>query len=107
MSPLDKEIIQEKLFVILKNLNALTPVENMNVDNYYESFTTLGELKIISPELAEKLAPSSGLRKRLVHEYDSLDNSIVLDPVKIAEELYLFYIKEVEAHLSGYKKRRG
>ena len=145
MSPLDKEIIRKKLSVILENLNALKPLENMNIDDYisdiykrkaterllqelieaaidinthiivqeglnapddyYESFIKFGELKIISPELAEKLAPSAGLRNRLVSEYDSLDNSIVLDAVKMAEELYPLYIKEIESHLSGYNKK--
>ena len=34
MSPLDKEIIRKKLSVILENLNALKPLENMNIDDY-------------------------------------------------------------------------
>ena len=39
-------------------------------DDYYESFIRAGKLGIISSELAENLAPSAGLRNRLVHEYD-------------------------------------
>jgi uncharacterized protein YutE (UPF0331/DUF86 family) len=70
-------------------------------DDYYESFIKSGEFKIISTELAEKLAPSAGLRNRLVHEYDLLNHSMVLDAVKMAEELYPFYVKEVEAYISG------
>jgi uncharacterized protein YutE (UPF0331/DUF86 family) len=70
-------------------------------DDYYESFIKVGELGIISPNLAEKLAPSAGLRNRLVHEYDLLDHSLVLESVKMAEELYPCYIKEIEEYVSG------
>jgi uncharacterized protein YutE (UPF0331/DUF86 family) len=70
-------------------------------DDYYESFIRAAEFKIISPELAEKLAPSAGLRNRLVHEYDFLDHAMVLDAVSIVEELFPYYVKEVEDYISG------
>lgn len=70
-------------------------------DDYYESFINVGELGIISSNLAEKLAPSAGLGNRLVHEYDLLDHSLVLESVKVAEELYPCYIKEIEEYVSG------
>jgi uncharacterized protein YutE (UPF0331/DUF86 family) len=60
----------------------------------------VGELKIISLELAEKLAPSAGLRNRLVHEYDRLEHSIVLDAVRNAENLYPQYVKQIEDYIS-------
>ena len=69
-------------------------------DDYYESFIKVGELGIISSNLAEKLAPSAGLRNRLVHEYDLLDHSLVLEAVKMAGKLYPKYIKEIETFIS-------
>lgn len=72
-------------------------------DDYYESFIKAGELKIISADLAERLAPSAGLRNRLVHEYDLLEHSMVLDAVKMAEEQYLKYVKEIEDYISLQK----
>jgi uncharacterized protein YutE (UPF0331/DUF86 family) len=66
----------------------------------YESFLRAGEKGIISANLAEKLAPSAGLRNRLVHEYDLLEHSLVLEAVKMAEELYPCYIKEIEEYVS-------
>lgn len=69
-------------------------------DDYYESFIAAGKLMIISASLAEKLAPSAGLRNRLVHEYDLLEHSLVLDAVKMAEELYPEYVKEIEDYIS-------
>lgn len=70
-------------------------------DDYYESFLKVGELKIISMNLSEKLAPSAGLRNRLVHEYDRLEHSMVLAAVKFAEELYVEYVRQIEKYLSG------
>jgi len=69
-------------------------------DDYYESFIKVGELKIISLDLAQKLAPSAGLRNRLVHEYDRLEHSMVLKAVNMAEELYPRYVKEVNDYIS-------
>lgn len=70
-------------------------------DDYYESFLKVGALKIISLDLAEKLAPSAGLRNRLVHEYDLLEHSMVLDAVKLAEKLYAEYVGQIEKYLQS------
>ncbi len=45
--------------------------------------------------------PSAVLRNRLVHEYDRLEHSMVLKAVKMAEDLYPIYIKEVNDYLIG------
>lgn len=71
-------------------------------DDYYESFLRAAELKIISPALAGRLAPSAGLRNRLVHEYDRLAHDMVLDAIRMAEETYPVYVKEIEDFLSGH-----
>ena len=68
--------------------------------DYYESFIRAGELKIISLDLAQKPAPSAGLRSRLVHEYDRLEHSMVLKTVNMAEELFPQYIKAINDYLS-------
>ena len=65
-------------------------------DDYYESFIKAGSLQIISSDLAEKLAPSAGLRNRLVHEYNGLEHSAVLDAVRKAENLNTEYVRQVE-----------
>ena len=69
-------------------------------DDYYQSFIRAGELGMIPSELAEKLAPSAGLRNRLVHEYDRIDQSKILEAVAMAGELYPRYLKEVHSFLS-------
>ena len=83
------------------NTYIIVQTGNKVPDDYYESFIRLGELNIISSELAGKLAPSAGLRNRLVHEYDTLEHSMILDAVRRAEELYPAYIKQIEDYLSA------
>ncbi len=68
-------------------------------DDYYESFIKAGALRIISSGLAEKLAPSAGLRNRLVHEYNMLEHSVVLDAVRKAEGLYTEYVRQLEDYV--------
>jgi uncharacterized protein YutE (UPF0331/DUF86 family) len=47
-----------------------------------------------------KLAPSAGLRNRLVHEYDRLEHTMVLKAVEMAEELFPQYIKAINDYRS-------
>jgi uncharacterized protein YutE (UPF0331/DUF86 family) len=92
-----QELIEAAIDV---NTGLIVQTGNTIPDDYYESFIKVGELKIISLELAEKLAPSAGLRNRLVHEYDRLEHSIVLDAVRMAENLYPQYVKQIEDYIS-------
>lgn len=78
------------------NMHIVTQVSDAVPDDYYESFIKAGELKIIPIELSKKLAPSAGLRNRLVHEYGNLDQSIILEAVVMAEDLYPKYIKAIK-----------
>jgi uncharacterized protein YutE (UPF0331/DUF86 family) len=144
MSPLDVEIIQRKLAVILENLKALEAIQGMKKeeyirdiyrrkaterllqelieaaidinthtivetghtapDDYYQSFILAGEIGIIPPDLAETLAPSAGLRNRLVHEYDVLDHETILTAVGTALKFYPQYLKAISDALSRQGK---
>lgn len=70
-------------------------------EDYFQSFIKIGELGVIPVKLAKELAPSAGLRNRLVHEYDDIDNSIVLAAVRMADDLYPKYIRAVEDHIKS------
>jgi len=97
------ERLLQELIEAAVDINTHIIVQTVNTvpDGYFESFIMAGEKGIISADLAEKLAPSAGLRNRLVHEYDLLDHSLVLEAVKMAEKLYPKYIKEIETFISG------
>ena len=53
-----------------------------------------------SRELAEQLAPSAGLRNRLVHEYEGLDDARVLAAIETMLTLYPQYVRAIEAFLT-------
>jgi uncharacterized protein YutE (UPF0331/DUF86 family) len=69
-------------------------------DDYFGGFIKLGEIGILSAELAAALAPSAGLRNRLVHEYDAIDDAKVLAAVGTVLDLYPRYIQAIEGELT-------
>lgn len=82
------------------NIHIIVQTGDTAPDDYYESFIKAGRLRIISADLAEKLAPSAGLRNRLVHEYDRIKDSMVYEALRTAEALYHKYIKEISDYIS-------
>jgi uncharacterized protein YutE (UPF0331/DUF86 family) len=68
-------------------------------DDYYEGFLRLAEHGVLSRELAEALAPSAGMRNRLVHEYDAIVDAIVLDAVRKSQHLFPRYVASIEQYL--------
>ena len=92
-----QEIIEAAVDI---NTHIIVQIGHTVPDDYFGTFIKAGELKIISTDLAEKLAPSAGLRNRLVHEYDLIDHSLVLEAVRMVEEFYSEYVKEIEDYIS-------
>lgn len=68
-------------------------------DDYYGGFVKLGDLGVVPRELALSLAPSAGLRNRLVHEYESLDDATVLASIGALRTQYPTYVQAVESDL--------
>lgn len=68
-------------------------------ETYFDSFVRAGRQGIISQTLAIELAPSTGLRNRLVHEYDDIDSVIVYQSIQFALQLYPQYIQHVQTYL--------
>ncbi len=82
---------------IISNVGKIPP------ESYYESFIKAGEYGVISKELAQKLAPSAGLRNRIIHEYGEYKDSIVYKNVKKLYELYSQYLIDVNNYLHKHK----
>jgi len=61
------------------------------VRRYEETFTDLAGLGVYSEEFGKAIAPSAGLRNRLVHEYDNVDEKIVYHSVGEALSQYAQY----------------
>lgn len=61
----------------------------------FQSFILLGGLGVVSEELTKNLAPSAGLRNRLVHEYEKIDPHIFYNSIKKFLPLYGRYSQEI------------
>ena len=68
-------------------------------DNYFQSFWSVARLGAIDEDLARALAPSAGLRDRLVHQYEALDDGQVFASIHMALGLFPVYTREILAFL--------
>jgi len=66
--------------------------------DYYSSFEIIGELGVIPINFANELAPCTGMRNRLVHEYDKIQDKIVFDSIKKVIEMVNQYIEYISKH---------
>ena len=69
-------------------------------DDYYGGFLALADLEVLAEDLARQLAPSAGLRNRLVHEYETIDDAKVLAAIGAMLELYPRFVEAVESFLT-------
>jgi uncharacterized protein YutE (UPF0331/DUF86 family) len=106
LNDFNQQLIAERLLHLIveaaADLNSYLLVRSGHTppETYYDSFTAAGQQEIIDLELAQQLAPSAGLRNRLVHEYDEIDPAIVLQAIPFALELYPQFVAQIQAYLA-------
>jgi uncharacterized protein YutE (UPF0331/DUF86 family) len=64
------------------------------------SFDAVADVGVIDHDLAERLAPSAGLRNVLVHAYVDLDLARLVAAVPLASEQYAEYVRQVARWLA-------
>ena len=69
-------------------------------EDYYNSFIEMGKNKIITPEFAEEIAKSAGLRNALAHEYEKIDQSLIFKAISTALTQIPRYLQKVLNFLS-------
>ncbi len=69
-------------------------------DSYQSTFYTLESMKIIDNDLAEKIAPSVGLRNRLVHRYETVRPKLSIDEMKKYLPYYVKYLKIINDYIT-------
>ena len=57
------------------------------------TFFELADLKILDRNFAEKIADSAKTRNQLTHDYDKVQDRIMVDDMKKFAEMYKEYIK--------------
>lgn len=62
-------------------------------DSYHDSFIRMGDAGIIGKDVALKLARTTGLRNRIIHEYGEYKDEVVYKNIAIFIEFYGKYLK--------------
>ena len=75
--------------------------------DYYSSFEILGKLDILPGNFAQKLAPCTGMRNRLVHEYDKIVDRIVFESIPGLIDMVIEYMKCIVSYGDGSRDFHG
>lgn len=77
------------------NYHILSGVENQMPDDYFNSFIDMGKNGYLPINLAESLKNSAGLRNRLAHEYDEIDEKKIFKTIKKCLKEVPEYLKHI------------
>lgn len=81
------------------NYHLITDAGHAPPRDYYQSFTELAKLDILSPGFALRIAACAGLRNRIVHEYDDIDPRRVYEALQMAVRDVPEYLRNVHAFI--------
>jgi uncharacterized protein YutE (UPF0331/DUF86 family) len=99
-----KRTIEREIQLIVEcatdiNNMILRKLEKGPSKDYFNSFIDLAENNVLDMEFALKIAPSTGLRNILVHEYQKIDDEIVFKSIDNIFRYYLEYIEIISSYL--------
>ena len=76
---------------IIRYSDAKTP------DDFQSSFRILAEMGILPFDFAERIAPTVGLRNRLVHRYEEIKPELLISAAKSEKDDFREYVKHIRA----------
>ena len=103
-TPID-ELVAERLLerivgrMIDINYHLLTETGHPPPADYYASFTQLATLGVYDAEFGRRIAACTGLRNRIVHEYDEVDPQRVHEALATALRDVATYLRAVEDYV--------
>ena len=77
------------------NYHLITESAQPPPKDYHESFQVLGTMGILQGEFSREIAFSSGLRNRIIHEYDEIDAAKVYEALQVAVQQLPTYLDHV------------
>ncbi len=103
-SVVDQAVVERRLEraigrMIDVNYHVLTASGQPPPPDYHSSFVRMAELGVFQPEFARQIARAAGLRNRLVHDYDDLDQRLVFEALGMALGEIPRYLAAVNAFL--------
>ena len=109
----DNEVLSERYLerilmrVIDINYHLLIESNYASPKDYFESFTRLSsDLRIFSYDFGRRIARFSGLRNRLAHEYDEIDENKICKEVKNIFKELPQYLRAVEKFINKSQKQK-
>lgn len=78
------------------NYHLVTELGNPPPADYFQSFIKLGKLRILPLEFSQKIAHLAGLRNRITHEYNSLDEKKIYKATREAVKNIPKYLKHID-----------
>jgi uncharacterized protein YutE (UPF0331/DUF86 family) len=108
-----QQLVVERLLQLMTqaaidiNDHILSKLNPGKSETNFNSFISLGKYSVITVELARQIAPSSGLRNRLVHEYDEIDPTEVFKSITLALQQYPLYVRQVNSYLISLSQEDG
>ena len=99
------ELVAERLLeriigrMIDVNYHLLIETDHPPPADYYASFTQLAALGVYDMEFGRRIAACTGLRNRIVHEYDEVDPNRVYEALSSAIQDVPAYLRAVEAYV--------
>jgi len=81
------------------NYHLLTASGQPPPPDYHSSFLRLADFGVIDAEFAGQIARAAGLRNRLVHDYDALDQRLVFEALADARRDVPRYLAAVNNYL--------
>lgn len=82
------------------NRHIITAAGREPASSYFSTFEVMGEIEIIPKPLVPKLASTTGLRNRLVHDYEKIDHKIVYQALKPLLRNYKRYYVLISDYLN-------
>ena len=89
------------------NYHIVTELGDPPPRDYYESFIALARSQVLQMDFARVIAQSAGLRNRIVHEYDEIDERKVFEALREALRDIPLYIEHVHRFLEASGRTRG
>lgn len=88
------------------NYHILTKAKKHSPLDMYSSFVDMGKKGYFDRKLAEKLADSVGLRNRLTHEYDEIDEKKIYKAMKTSLMDVPKYLAQIDKMLGKKSKQK-
>jgi uncharacterized protein YutE (UPF0331/DUF86 family) len=85
------------------NYHLVTELGHPPPKDYFESFTELGKLQVLPVDFARTLAQAAGLRNRIVHEYDEVDEQKIHEALQDVLQEIPRYIGHIQQFVQSLK----